>query len=155
MFGKNGENLKTFDLDGKNYAPQYLFWMAMEGTRVQFPPELSSYVGKHGAQMLNQMRDKCLNQISTNKTSTPNFMDHEIFNKVCFVNNLYHGHPDIAFDPNTNKPLYPEKVEAWLDQAAFNVGYSVFYYLKDLSQNVLHPSNDQCELVYPKKETPQ
>lgn len=152
MFGKGLENLKTFDDNGKNYAPQYLFWMAMEGTRVQFPPELSSYVGKHGAQMLNQMRDKCLNQISTNKTSTPNFMDHEIFNKVCFVNNLYPGHPDIAFNPNTNRPIYPEKVEAWLDRAAFNVGYSIFYYLKDLAQDIPHPNNDQCEMVYPKKE---
>jgi hypothetical protein len=155
MFGKGGANLKTFEANGKNYAPQYLFWMAMEGTRVQFPPELSSYVGKHGAQMLNQMRDKCLNQISTNKSSSPQFMDHEIFNKVCFVNNLNPGHPDIAFDPNTNRALNPEKVEAWLDRAAFNVGYSIFYYLKDLSQSVMHPSNDQCELIYPKKEKPQ
>ncbi len=152
MFGKAGENLKTFETNGINYAPQYLFWMAMEGTRVQFPPELSSYVGKHGAQMLNQMRDKCLNQISTNKTSTANFMDHEILKKVCFVNNLNPGHPDIAFDPATNKPLNPDLVEAWLDRAAFNVGYSIFYFLKDLSQAVVHPTNDQCELIYPKKE---
>jgi cytochrome c553 len=151
MFGQAGENLKTFNSNGKNYAPQYLFWMAMEGTRVQFPPELSSFVGRHGAQMLNQLRDKCLNQISTNKTSTPNFMDHEIYNKVCFVNNLNPGHPDLAFDPNTNRALNPEKVEEWLDRAAFNMGYSIFFYLKDLAKNVKHPSNDQCEIVYPKK----
>lgn len=154
MFGRRGENLKTFDVSGKNYAPQYLFWMAMEGTRVQFPPELSSFVGKHGGQMLNQMREKCLNQISTAKTSTPLFMDHEIFNKVCFVNNLEPGHPDLAFNPNTNKPIYPEKVEAWLDRAAFNIGYAIFYYLKDMSQGVARPSNDQCEMLYPKKESP-
>lgn len=152
MFGKKGENLKAFDTNGKNYGPQYLFWMAMEGTRVQFPPELSSFVGKHGGQMLNQMREKCLNQISTAKTSTPLFMDHEIFNKVCFVNNLYPGHPDLAFDANTNKAIYPEKVEAWLDRAAFNIGYAIFYYLKDLSQGVVRPTNDQCEIMYPKKE---
>lgn len=152
MFGKKGENLKTFDSAGKNYAPQYLFWMAMEGTRVQFPTELSSYLGKHGAQMLNQMREKCLNQISTAKTSSPLFMDHEIFNKVCFVNNLNPGDPSLAFDPNTNKPLYPEKVEAWLDRAAFNIGYAIFYYLKDISQGVTRYANDQCEIAYPKKE---
>lgn len=152
MFGRRGENLKTFDQGDKNYAPQYLFWMAMEGTRVQFPPELSSYLGKHGAQMLNQLRDKCMNQISTDKTSSPNFMDHEIFNKVCFVNNLNPGHPDLAFDPNTNKPVFADKVEAWLNQASFNVGYSIFSYLKDLSNSVIQPSNDQCETVFPKKE---
>lgn len=152
MFGKKGENLKVFESNGQNFAPQYLFWMAMEGTRVQFPPELSSFVGKHGGQMLNQMREKCLNQISTAKTSSPVFMDHEIFNKVCFVNNLHQGHPDLAFNPNTNKPLYPEKVEAWLDRAAFNIGYAIFYYLKDMSQGVVRPSNDQCEVLYSKKE---
>jgi mono/diheme cytochrome c family protein len=154
MFGNQAANLKTFDADGKNYGAQYLFWMAMEGTRVQFPPELSSFLGKHGAQMLNQMREKCLNQISTNKTSSPVFMDHEIFNKVCFVNNLSKDDPALAFDPNTNKALHPEQVEAWLDRAAFNVGYAIFYYLKDLSQNIVHPANDQCEVLYPKKETP-
>lgn len=152
MFGKKNENLKTFDYQGKNFAPQYLFWMAMEGTRVQFPSELSSFVGKHGAQMLNQLKEKCLNQISTKKTSTPQFMDHEIFKKICFTNNLKPGHPDISFNPETNKAIYPEKVDAWLDQAAFNIGYSIFEYLKDLSLSVPHPSNDQCELIYPKKE---
>jgi mono/diheme cytochrome c family protein len=154
MFGNKGENLKTFDADGKNYAAQYLFWMAMEGTRVQFPPELSSFLGKHGAQMLNQMREKCLNQISSNKSSTPIFMDHEIFSRVCFVNNLSKEDPALAFDSNTNRPLNPEKVEAWLDRAAFNVGYAIFYYLKDLSQGITHPGNDQCEMLYPKKENP-
>ncbi|MGE3757292.1 MAG: hypothetical protein AB7H97_06025 [Pseudobdellovibrionaceae bacterium] len=152
MFGKKGENLKTFDLGGKNYGPQYLFWMAMEGTRVQFPPEASSFIGKHGAQMLNQMRDKCRNQISPEKPSSPYFMDHEIFNRVCFVNNLSKGDPSLAFDPETNKALYPEKVEEWLDRAAFNIGYAIFYYLKDMSHEVFNPSNDQCELVYKKKE---
>lgn len=154
MFGKKGENLKTFDLNGKNLAPNYLFWMAMEGTRVQFPPELSSFLGKHGAQMLNQMREKCLNQISTDKTSSPIFMDHEIFSKVCFVNNLEPGHAQLAFDPDSNKPLHPEAVEAWLDRAAFNIGYAIYYYMKDMSQGIQHPSNDQCEIVYPKKENP-
>lgn len=152
MFGNKSENLKTFDTQGKNLAPNYLFWMAMEGTQVQFPPELSSFVGKHGAQMLNQMRDKCLNQISTDKTSSPTFMDHDIFNKVCFVNNLEKGHLDLAFNPNTNKPLHPEAVEAWLDRAAFNIGYAIYYYLKDMSAGVVHPGNDQCELLYEKKE---
>lgn len=151
MFGKGGENLKTFDSGGKNYAAQYLFWMAMEGTRVQFPPELSSFVGKHGGQMLNQMRDKCLNQISPAKASSPQFMDHEIFNKVCFVNNLNPGHPDLAFNPNTNKAIYPDRVEAWLDRAAFNIGYAIFYYLKDMSKGVVRPTNDQCEIPYPAK----
>lgn len=155
MFGKKGENLKVFESNGKNYAPQYLFWMAMEGTRVQFPSELSSYLGKHGAQMLNQMREKCLNQISPAKASSPVFMDHEIFRKVCFVNNLSPGDPSLEFNPTTNKPNYPEKVEEWLDRAAFNIGYAIFYYLQDMSQGIARPSNDQCEVVYPRKEKVQ
>ncbi|MGZ3746057.1 MAG: hypothetical protein ACXWQA_00295 [Pseudobdellovibrionaceae bacterium] len=153
MFGNKGENLKTFDANGVNYAPQYLFWMAMEGTRVQFPPELSSFLGKHGAQMLNQMREKCLNQISSEKRSSAVFMDHEIFNKVCFVNNLSPNDPALAFDQNTNKPLDPEKVEAWLDRASFNIGYAIFYYLKDISSGVVHAGNDQCEMLYKKKDS--
>jgi mono/diheme cytochrome c family protein len=151
MFGKKGENLKVFDLDGKNYGANYLFWMAMEGTRVQFPPELSSFLGKHGGQMLNQMREKCLNQISPDKTSTPNFMDHEIFAQVCFVNNLPKGDSGLEFNTNTNKPLHPEIVEQWLDRATFNIGYALFYYLRDLSAGTAQPANDQCELKYPKK----
>ncbi len=148
LFGKKNENLKTFDRDGKNYAGQYLIWMAMEGTRVRFPPELSSFMGKHGGQMLNGIREKCVNQISPEKPSSPQFVEHEVFNKVCFMNNLEPGHPDLAYDPATNLPLHPEKVEEWADRAAQNAGWAIFDFLKTASAGNWMPSNDQCESVY-------
>jgi mono/diheme cytochrome c family protein len=155
MFGNNGENLKIFD-DGpgffakKNYAGNYLIWMAMKGTRVKFPDELSNVIGKHGGQMLNQIRDKCLRQISPEKASSVNYSDHEIFNKVCFQDNKFLGDPDLAFDPFTAKPLHPEKVEEWLDRAAYNGGWAIFNYLKEKSQGKIQASNDECEKVFPK-----
>lgn len=153
MFGNKGENLKTFDGTGseagKNFGGNYLIWMAMEGTRVRFPPEISSFMGKHGGQMLNGIRDKCLAQISTDKPSSPQFMDHEIFNKVCFMNNLAPGHPDLKFDAATNKPLHPERVEEWLDHAAWNAGWAIYDFLKESAETGnSRPGNDQCEVPY-------
>lgn len=148
LFGKKNENLKTFDSDGKNYAGNYLIWMAMGGTKVRFPPELSGYLGKHGGQMLNGIREKCINQISPEKPSSPNFIEHEIFRRVCFIYNLSPGHPDLAFDPETNQALHPEKVEEWADKAAWNAGWAIFDFLKNASDGHWLPSNDQCETVY-------
>lgn len=151
MFGRKNENLKSFDLDGRNYGGNYLIWMAMEGTRVQFPPELSSLLGKHGGQMLNGVRDKCLAQISTDKPSSPNYNDHEMMKRICFMNNLRPGHPDLAFDGETNEPLNKERVEEWLDHATYNAGWAIFDFLKKASDGDWPAANDQCELVYPKK----
>lgn len=151
LFGKQGANLKTFDSEGRNYAGNYLIWMAMEGTRVQFPPELSSMMGKHGGQMLNGIREKCLAQISTDKPSSPRFMDHEIFNKVCFMENLEPGHPSLKFDPATNKPLNPDAVERWLDRGAWNAGWAIYEFLLDASSGTWRQAPDQCEQLYPKE----
>lgn len=151
MFGKKNENLKTFDLNGKNFSASYLIWMAMEGTRVQFPPELSSFLGRHGGQMLNQMREKCLNQISPEKPSSKNFMDHEVFNQVCFQDNLPASDPRLAFDPGTNKPLNPQAVEEWADKAATNIGFAIYDFLKKASTGDWQVGNDQCEKVHAKE----
>lgn len=147
LFGKQNENLKTFDVDGQNLAGNYLIWMAMEGTRVQFPPELSSFMGKHGGQMLNGIRDKCLAQISSDKPSSPYFTDHEIFNRVCFMDNLAPGSPDLQFNPATNKPVYPDRVEAWLDRGAWNAGWAIFEFLQEASSGHWRPSVDQCDIA--------
>ncbi len=155
MFGDKNENLNKFITGDfgqkKNLAPNYLVWMAMEGTRVQFPPELSSFLGKHGGQMLNQMREKCINQISPQKPSSPQFMDHEIFEKICFVNNRSKQDPLLAFDAATGKPLNPQIFEEWADRAAYNIGFSIFDFLKEMSDGNNLPGNDQCEILYPKK----
>ncbi len=153
MFGRNGENLKTFDHElssgkKKNFAGNYLIWMAMKGTKVKFPDELSSIIGKHGGQMLNQIKDKCLRQISPDKASNPNYADHEIFNKVCFQNNRYPGDPQLAFDPFTAQSKYPEIVDEWLDKAAYNGGWSIYLYLKDAAEHKVRIGNDECEKVY-------
>ena len=148
MFGNHGENLKTFEVDNKNLAGNYLIWMAMKGTRVKFPDELSSIIGKHGGQMLNQIKDKCLRQISPDKTSSPNYSDHEVFNKVCFQGNRYPGDPELAFDPFTAKPKYPEIVEEWLDRAAYNGGWAIYQYLKDTAEDKIRVGNDECEKIY-------
>ncbi|MFN7727931.1 MAG: hypothetical protein ACK5P7_02115 [Bdellovibrio sp.] len=150
MFGQKNENLKTFDLDGRNLGGNYLIWMAMEGTRVRFPPEISSFMGKHGGQMLNGIREKCLAQISSDKPSSPNFTDHEIFNKVCFMDNLEPGHPDLKFDPQTNRAVHPERVEEWLDRGAWNAGWAIFEFLKEGSSGTWRAGNDSCESVFPK-----
>lgn len=150
MFGKSNANLSTFDLRGRNYGGNYLIWMAMEGTRVRFPTELASYVGKHGGQMLNGVRERCLSQISSAKPSSPIFMEHEIFNKVCFMDNLAPGHPDLAFDPATDKAIYPERVEAWLDRAAWNAGWAIYEYLREAGAGNWRAGIDQCEQVHPK-----
>lgn len=152
MFANHSDNLKTFQIDGKNYGGNYMIWMAMEGTRVKFPPEVSSIVGKHGGKMLNWVREKCLRQISIDKKSKASYQDHEIFRNVCFAENLEYGHPDLAFNKDTLLPVYPEKVEAWLDRAAFNGGWAVFDYLDSVARSDVWPAElNQCELVYPKK----
>ena len=98
--------------------------------------------------MLNQMREKCINQVSPNKPSSAQFMDHEIFEKVCFVNNLNKDHPDLKFDAATGKPLNPVAFEEWADRAAYNIGFSIFDYLKEKSSGYLRPGNEQCEALY-------
>ncbi len=124
----------------------------MEGTKVQFPSEASEFVGKHGAQMLNQQREKCLSQISTDKPSKPHFKEFEIYNKICFAENLQPGHPDLAFDPSTNKPLNEVAVQQWLDKASANAGWAIYDFLLEVSSGKVRPSIDQCDVLYPKKE---
>jgi len=153
MFGNEGRNLNTFNYrtstgEKKNFAGNYLIWMAMKGTRVKFPDELSNIIGKHGGQMLNQIKDKCLRQISPDKASSPNYSDHEIFNKVCFQNNRYPGDPELAFDPFTALPKYPDKVDEWLDKAAYNGGWAIYVYLKEAAEHKTRLGNDECEKVF-------
>lgn len=155
LFGRHGENLKTFDRGGRNYAGNYLIWMAMEGTRVRFPPELSSFMGKHGGQMLNGIREKCINQISPEKPSSPQFVEHEVFHEICFLNNLAPGHPDLQYNQETNEPLHPEKVEQWADRAAWTAGWAIFDFLREAATTgSWRPGNDQCESLYGSQPRP-
>lgn len=155
LFGNQGQNLGIFDVtvDGntvRNLGGNYLIWMAMEGTRVKFPPEASNFTGRHGAQMLNRVRDSCLRQISPDKASSPNYPEHEIYRDVCFFNNWSPGDERLRFDPESLEPVHPEQVELWLDRAAYNAGWAIFQYLKDASIGLTRPGNDQCEKVFPR-----
>ena len=150
LFGNRNQNQAIFDVNGKNLAGNYLIWMAMEGTRVKFPSEASNFIGKHGAQMLNRVRDTCLRQISPDKASSPKYPEHEIYHDVCFFNNLSPGDPRLQFDPETLEPLHPEEVEAWLDRAAYNAGWSIFKYLQDAGNGSWKFGNDECEKAFPR-----
>ena len=145
MFGNGLENLKTFDIDGKNYAGNYLIWMASEGTRVQFPPQLSVIVGSHGGRMLNVIRERCLDQIRPNGASDWD-EDYFLFNTMCFMDNLQPGAEELRYAGE--KPVHPEAVEAWADRAASNAGWAVFDYLKNAAQGTWPPRLDQCELEF-------
>lgn len=147
MFGKSTDNLKTFDHEGKNYAGQYLIWMAMEGTRVKFPAELGSALGKHGGQMLNGIREKCHNLIRGR--SSPRYPEHEMMTAICYMENLAPGHPDLAIDPNTDKPVYPNRVDEWLDRSAWNAGWAIFEFLKAAAQGNWLPGINECEQKFP------
>jgi mono/diheme cytochrome c family protein len=150
LFGNRNANQSLFDYNGKNLAGNYLIWMAMEGTRVKFPPDASNFIGKHGAQMLNRVRDTCLRQISPEKASSPNYPEHEVYRDVCFFNNLAPGDAKLRFDPATLEPLHPEEVEAWLDRAAYNAGWMIFQYLRDGAEGNWRPGNDECEKAFPR-----
>ena len=154
LFGNKNGNQGIFDVtmaDGlkKNLAGNYMIWMAMEGTLVKFPSEASNFIGKHGAQMLNRVRDNCLKQISPDKASSPQYPEHEIYRDVCFFNNWQPGDPRLKFDPETAAPLNPQAVEEWLDRAAFNAGWAIFQYLQDAGNGRWQPGNDECEKVFP------
>lgn len=152
MFGKKGANLNFFQRGDQNFAAQYMVWMAMEGTKVKFPPEVSSIIGKHGGQMLNLMREKCVNQINPEKLSKPHIQEHEVFREVCFVDNLSPGDPSLEYDEESGQPKDENAVKEWADRAAYNIGYSIFEFLKDAAEGKWKPGNDQCEVAFPRTE---
>jgi mono/diheme cytochrome c family protein len=152
LFGNKGANLKTFNStfpeDGtpRNLAGNYLLWMTTEGTRVSFPPEAANYLGRHKAQMLNLFREKCMSYItSAQQTTKPIYQDYEIFKDVCFFENRSPDDPLLQFNPDTGSPLHPDELEAWMDRAAFNAGWTIFDYLVSAASGKWWPSNDSCD----------
>ncbi len=158
MFGNAGRNLATFDVAGQtdaaggpqNLAPQYLIWMAMEGTKINVPPQAEKYLGKHKAQMLRQIKERCSRMIPTSpKASSPRFAEHEIFRDICLAGNLPADTPEIQFDPNTDLPANPAAHEAWLDRGALNAGWAIYQYLHDRgARGLWQPRQSECEKEY-------
>jgi hypothetical protein len=154
MFGAGADELfKVIDNSGKprNLSGNYLIWMAMEGTRVTFPPEMEPYVGRHKAQMLNQLRERCKNFIATSpQKATERMKDYLAFKDVCFFNNGKPTDKQLQFDPSNDQPVNPAALDAWADRAAINVGWAIFDYLKtEGSAGKWQPAKNECEKVYP------
>ena len=153
LFRKDLVNIDRFQVGNKNYAGNYLIWMAMGGTKVNFPAEVSLITGKHKALMLNLVRDKCAGFLPGSASPIgPRFYDSGLMRSICFYNN---GDPDsvaadIGYDTNSvpPRPLDEAKQNEWLDKAAFNAGWVIYDFLKqDGSQgNWGHTIND-CEKI--------
>ncbi len=154
LFGPG--NSKIFDVAErrgkvKNLMGQYMIWMAMEGTRVTFPPEMEPYVGRHKAQMLNQLRERCKNFIATApQKATERMKDYLAFKDVCFFNNGKPTDKALQYDPNTDQPINSEALDAWANRAAINAGWAIYEYLKtEGAAGKWQPAKNECEKVYP------
>jgi mono/diheme cytochrome c family protein len=157
MFGAGADELfKVIDNSGRprNLTGNYLIWMAMEGTRVTFPPEMEPFVGRHKAQMLNQLRERCKNFIATSpQKATERMKDYLAFKDICFFKNGKPTDRQLQFDPNTDQPVNPATLDAWADRAAINVGWAIYDYLKtEGSAGKWQPAKNECEKVYPVKQ---
>jgi hypothetical protein len=155
LFGNDGQNFQVFDLMtngvSRNFAGNYFIWMAMEGTKVEFPPQVRRYLGEHQAQMLKGVRDACGGQIPTSQIAqSPIQLPYEIYEKVCRFGNLPVDDPSIQYDGATGQPLNPEAQKKWLDRAAFNAGWMIFDYLKEKgAKDQWMPGRRDCEKVFP------
>ncbi|MFZ9519637.1 MAG: hypothetical protein ACO3A4_04090 [Silvanigrellaceae bacterium] len=151
-------NQKIFEIQDRrgkvrNLAGQYMIWMAMEGTRVTFPPEMEPFVGRHKAQMLNQLRERCKNFIASSpQRATERMKDYLAFKDICFFNNGRPTDRELQFDPETDQPLNPPALEAWADRAAINVGWAINDYLQNEgAAGKWQPAKNECEKVFPLK----
>lgn len=159
LFLKGGENLKRFDSDSThgdagNLAGNYLIWMAMGGTKVNFPPEVSHLTGKHKALMLNLVRDRCSGFLPHSGTPIgERFYDYGLMRDLCFLGNgdVKSIPTDLGFLPDTipPKPVDAAKQDAWLDKAAYNAGWALYHYLKeDASEGRWQPAVNECEVKF-------
>ncbi len=140
MFGgdgdNKGQNLRLFDVSKSwgrttNLAPNYLIWMAMEGTRVNLPDAAAQYLGPHKTQMLRQVRERCGWLIPTSPvTLTARMNTYEIFRDVCTYGNTPVTAPELQYRADNGQPSNPAALEAWLDRAATNAGYAIYEYLR-------------------------
>jgi hypothetical protein len=154
LFAPGAVNFREFDESpaggGRNLAGNYFIWMAMEGTRGEFPPQVRRYLGEHQAQMLKGVRDACGGQIPTSQIAqSPIQFPFEIYKEVCQYNNLPQSDPSIQYDPATGQPVNSEAQGKWLDRAAYNAGWTIFEYLRMLGSNgQWTPGRRECEKVY-------
>lgn len=155
LFGQDGANLAAFEQTGpdgklRDLSGNYFIWMALEGTKMNPPPQVAELLGSNKAQMLKTIMDRCARQIPTNpKAAKPYFRDYEIFNDVCSYNNLPPTHPSLQYDEETGEPLNPAALDKWLRKGAANAGWTIYDYVKSkVAKGEQTYPQTECEKVF-------
>ena len=136
LFGEKEANLAQFlkaDASGEavDYSGNYFIWMAIEGTKMNPPPQVADLLGTNKAQMLKTIMDRCVKQIPSNpKAAKPYFRDYDLFTEVCTHDNLPLTDPSLQFDPETGKALNQEALDRWMKKAAANAGWTIYDYVR-------------------------
>ena len=158
LFGNALQNLNAFnvvDAAGKtqNLAPQYLVWMAFQGTLFNFPGDLDSYLGKGHANMLFSLGERCgllLRTPRAGQLDPESAPDAALNKEVCTLNNPIT--PEVGFDAEGGAPINLEAQNAWKNRASFNAALSVFTFLKEQAfapGEGFSPREKECEKVFP------
>lgn len=150
LFRPDGSARALFQEGARNFAGNYLIWMAMGGTLASFPSSLSELIGEHGANMLYAVRERCTQLLPGYGRAQlrEGAQIYETYFRVCTLGNDIT--PDVEFVPGTTTPVNANAQRAWLDRAAQNAGWMIFRYLRDELATGNRPiPADKCELRYP------
>ncbi|MCX6130861.1 MAG: hypothetical protein NTX25_17615, partial [Proteobacteria bacterium] len=155
LFGHEGKNLEQFLRKGPagetiDYSGNYFIWMALEGTKMNPPPQVADLLGANKAQMHNTIMDRCARQIPSHpKATKAYFRDFDVFEDICSFENWPSSDERLKFDLDTGKPLHPDELDTWLKKAAANAGWAIYDYVKNsLAKGVqIFPQSD-CESVF-------
>jgi hypothetical protein len=157
MFGAEGNNILNFasrDGEGRSLdlSGNYFIWMALEGTKMNPPPEVAELLGSNKAQMLKTIMDRCARQIPSNsKAAKPFFRDYDLFNEVCTHDNWPLTDERIQYDLETGLAKNPGELDVWLRKAASNAGWMIYDYVRSqISKGVQQYSQGECEAVFSK-----
>ena len=155
MFGGDGANIMQFhrpDKDGGaiDLSGNYFIWMALEGTKMNPPPEVDDILGPNKAQMLKTIVDRCARQIPSHpKASKSYFRDYDLFNDVCTHDNWPVTDERLLFDPDTTKPVNPDAMDLWLRKSAANAGWVIYDYVKSqITKGKQQFPQSECEAVF-------
>jgi hypothetical protein len=155
VFGARGEHLALFDgadpseASGvRNFAGNYLIWMASGGTRVMFPPSFSDLVGAYGPNMLHRLRDQFVHLLPHAKDPiVPIYQAYEIYADVATLENPIT--PDVGFAVD-GTPIDAAAQDAWLTRAEANAGWMLFRFFRDeAAKNAWPKTPNDCDQVFP------
>lgn len=150
MFGGDGTNILEFHRDGQDYSGNYFIWMALEGTKMNPPPQVADLIGANKAQMLKVIVDRCARLIPSNP-KTSKSRDLDLFKEVCTYDNLPITDASVQYDLETGKPVNQAALDAWLKKAAANSGWMIYDYVKSqLAKGTQQFPQSECEAVFKK-----